>query len=278
MMKAVRQAWHDIRRGQNLGTYIAITTAFVFAVLKALEIASDALISGATLGLLGVLCASLLATRHQNADVARALARVNQERPLARRFLQPHCELAEITARFKASEEVWLWGTTLSTHIPALADDVKSALPKGLRLRVLMIEPGSAAMKMAAFRAADSSLPHDVESAEQELEGSLAANLSLLNSVAKRGDAGQLDYRPIDLLAPYVIYAFDPKGPNGALMVRLGTFRGPHDDRPTFWLSRTEDRRWFDHFVDQFEAVFAGAKIRTRSATPGEGSPGAVSS
>lgn len=266
-MKAVRRAWQDVRRGEHLGTYIAILAAGVFAVLRPLDLASDAAVNTATLALLGVLCASLLAARHHNAEVARSLAEIKQERPVAHRFLQPYCELAEITARFRTCDEVWLWGTTLSTHIPALADDIKSALPKGLRLRVLMIEPGSAAMKMAAFRAAESSLPHDVDSAEAELERSLSANLSLLNAVVTRASAGQVDYRTIDMLAPYVIYAFNPRSPDGVLMVRLGTFRGPHDDRPTFWLSRADDRRWFDHFVDQFEAVFAGAKVRTPSGT-----------
>ena len=94
-MKALPELGMTFARGENLGTYIAILAAAVFPVLTPLHLASDAL--AATLALLGVLCASLLASRHQNTEVARALAQIKHERPLAHRFLQPHCELADVT-------------------------------------------------------------------------------------------------------------------------------------------------------------------------------------
>ena len=259
MLAATKRAFDDMRKGRNVGVYIAIVGAFGLALGGLLDLASDDVVRAGTLGILGALCAAILALRHQSGELREALTDLEHGRTLADRFLRRDCELGEISALVRKSREVWMWGSTLATHVPGLADDIRSEIRRGLRLKVMVIRPSSSAIRLAAFRSSESSRDEAVSWEEQRLNKAVTANLETLSHLAGRGSGDQIEYRVIDFLAPYVVYAFDPTDRHGRLMVRVGNFRGSHDDRPTFWLTRADDQAWFDHFIGQFTAVWEEA-------------------
>ncbi|WBB78557.1 hypothetical protein O7606_20355 [Micromonospora sp. WMMD882] len=169
----------------------------------------------------------------------------------ANRFFAEQDDLIEISHLIQqAQDEVWLWGTTLSMHIPYLDYYIGQALARDVRVKVLLINPGGAAMSMLAFRAGPAW-------GRQRLRERLAINLGLLEQ--RREERDGLEIRLVDYLPPYTLYAYDPGLDDGSMELRLGSVGGKHDLRPTFRLIRKRDAEWFDYFYEQFTSVWNAA-------------------
>ncbi|MFK0256326.1 hypothetical protein [Streptomyces sp. NPDC090445] len=149
----------------------------------------------------------------------------------------------------EAETEVWLLGTTLGMHIPFLKEAIELSVADGVQFKVLLIERDGAAMTMAHLRAGPRA---DIE----EMRGSLDANLAILSRIARQ-EAGRIEVRVIDLLAPYTVYAYDPDGRSGRMDLRLGSFHGKHTLRPTFTVEAGRDRDWFVYFYKQFTSMWS---------------------
>lgn len=248
---AITRVLSELRHGQNVGAYCTIALALGLAVASLVGLDSRKTLSSLTLGILALVCAAILVNRHQNQQLLAALEGIKDERPLSKRFLAPDCNFGDILARARASREVWLWGTTLASHIPALLDEIIAETPSGPGLRVLLLRPTSDAVTMAAFRA------NDDPATASDLDDYLRTNLRALERRATAGRSTRsIECRATDYLAPYGIYGFDPESPHGEILVRVANFRGSQNQRPTFWLSRERDPEWYDHFVGQFLRVW----------------------
>jgi len=168
----------------------------------------------------------------------------------AARFFVERQDVNEIARRIAAAEqEVWLWGAVLAMYLPYLRSFLSKALARGVLVKVLLITPGGAAMTMAAFRSPDSGT--------DQLQEFLHNNLDSLNRLRTRYPG--LQVRLIDYLAPYTLYAYDPGLPEGRMDLRLGSFHGDFDLRPTFNVQRARDGDWFDYFYEQFTLVWNAA-------------------
>lgn len=219
-MKIVKDIWRDLRRGENVDLYPIIVISLTATVL------------------------SQLGVGNRDWTLSLLLAALSQ------RFLRREDSVEDAIRRIGAAREVWLWGTTLSVHLPAFEDAVRTGLARGLAVRVLLIRPRSPALAMAAFRAGP-------RVTEEDLEADLRRNLNRLQRLSA---AGHLECRVIDYLGPYVLYLFDPLSSHGHAIVRLANFRGSNDDRPTFELDPERDQLWFAYFRRQFEMVWDAAE------------------
>jgi hypothetical protein len=137
-----------------------------------------------------------------------------------------------------------------------------------LHVKVLLIKPGSHAVEMAAFRAPNYTTA--------QLDRDLAIGIETLKREAATRNRGKLEIRVIDYLAPYTLYGYDPVlpqniapdpgtldqwriNPAGHVEMRLTSFKGDHDYRPTFTLYGESDTGWYDHFCAEFNKVWAVA-------------------
>lgn len=178
----------------------------------------------------------------------------------ANRFFAEQDDLIEISHLIQqAQDEVWLWGTTLSMHIPYLDIYLGQALARDVWIKVLLINPGGAAMSMLAFRAGPAW-------GRRTLEERLAINLGLLDRRLAQGDG--LEVRLVDYLPPYTLYAYDPGLDDGSMELRLGSVGGRHELRPTFRLIRQRDGEWFDYFYEQFTSVWNAAEPYRHGKVP----------
>ncbi|MGY2033401.1 hypothetical protein [Nocardia gipuzkoensis] len=169
----------------------------------------------------------------------------------AAQFFVEEDQLNEITRLIQRCEdEVWLWGATLSRHIPYLESYIKDAVERDCRVKILLIKLEGAAMTMSGLRAG----PDGQSIPEQQAR--LKHNLRLLDDCAHPG----LEVRLVDYLAPYTLYAYDPGLGHGKMDLRLGSFHGQHELRPTFQLHRERDGDWFDYFYEQFTVVWKAAE------------------
>ncbi len=175
-------------------------------------------------------------------------------RPTAAPFFKMEYSIDDLKEAVRNSSRMYFWGTSFETHIPLLKGEITRGLRRGLQTRFLLIAPRSSAVKMAAFRANET---------EGHRDGNLRDSLAILSSLTVEDTAGHLECRVVDYLAPYTMYLIEPDQDSGYLLVRLSTFRPEEQDwmkRPTFILTRKDDRFWFDHFVNQFEVVWHNAE------------------
>ncbi|MEV4826850.1 hypothetical protein AB0K25_00760 [Micromonospora sp. NPDC049257] len=170
----------------------------------------------------------------------------------AYRFFAELDDVTEISHLIQqAEDEVWLWGTTLALLIPYIDTYLGQALDRDVRVKVLLINPGGAAMSMLAFRAGPTW-------GRQRLEERLSINLRMLEGRLAQGNG--LEVRLVDYLPPYTLYAYDPGLNDGSMELRLGSVGGRHELRPTFRLIRKRDGEWFDYFYEQFTSVWNAAE------------------
>ena len=57
------------------------------------------------------------------------------------------------------------------------------------------------------------------------------------------------------------MYIYDPHL-NGKMMVTLSTLEVSNDLRPTYYLTKEDDKEWFEFHVSQFEIAWNRAKNR----------------
>jgi hypothetical protein len=215
-VRILKHIWRDLRHGDNIDLYPVIVISLIATVLSLLGIASQKLILSLLLALVELLAIAMLVNRRQNEQLTRILVKLGDSTVLSQRFLRKEDRVDEVARRIRMAREVWLWGTTLSAHIPALEEVIRSNLESGLVSRVLLVQPHSSAVSMAAFRAG--------RMTDTDLDADLQRNLSRLLSMSS---AGRLEYRVIDYLGPYVLYIFDPSAGNGHAIIRLTNFRAP---------------------------------------------------
>lgn len=175
------------------------------------------------------------------------------ERASAAEFFVEEDQLNEIAKLIqRCTDEVWLWGATLSMHISYLEPYIREAVARDCRVKVLLITPDGAAMTMSGLRAGPDGL------AIPEQRARLESNLAVLDECSHPA----LEVRLVDYLAPYTLYAYDPGLAHGKMDLRLGSFHGQHELRPTFQLHRDRDGDWFDYFYEQFTVVWKVAEPR----------------
>lgn len=251
-MNYLRLIWQDITNGQNLDIYVTVIISVVIAILGVIGIVNDAVIFSAVLATLALLSTSLLVTRRDNDEIRNILANIKPSRSVADEFFSLEYELDELIQHIRNSRRIYIWGTTFTTHIPLLIDDLKQGLQTGLEIKFLLVKPESSAIKMAAFRGIDLD--------EQTLNSNLKRNLMTLANLSKATPPGKLEFRVVDYLAPYTMYFFDPKIPSGRVFAHMSTFRVSNNRfRPTFKLTRKDDNLWVEHFLSQFETVWEEA-------------------
>jgi hypothetical protein len=258
-MRFLRRAWDDIRSGQNLDIYITALLSLIVAILGVSGIVNQSVISAAVLAVLALLLSSLLVARYQNDKIQSVLSKLGRTQLSISQFMATGDDISEILQLLRKSQQAYFWGTTYSTHIPLLQQDLERCIASGLGARFLLVKPSSSALKMAAFRCKNLS--------ESDLNEDLMRNLKRLDRIESSNVAGKLEVKVIDYLAPYVMYIFDPHLPSGQIVMRLSTLHVPDTMRPIIKISRSQDLEWFNFYLQQFEIAWQAAESLTSSVT-----------
>jgi hypothetical protein len=252
-MRFLRRVWNDIRSGQNLDIYITASLSLIIAVFGVLGIANQSIISAAVLAVLALLLSSLLVARHQNDKIQAILSKLETIQSSASQFMTTGDDISDLLQLLRQSQQAYFWGTTLTTHIPLLHQDLERGLTLGLETKFLLVKPSSSALRMAAFRAKDLS--------ESDLNDDLIRNLKRLDTIARSNSTGKLEIKVIDYLAPYVMYIFDPHLSSGQIIMRLSTLRVPDATRPIIKITRSKDLEWFNFHLQQFETAWQAGEV-----------------
>jgi hypothetical protein len=269
-IKQVRdQVLADVRARKNLELYFLMPVAAVAAVGGAVGWAKQEFVLAVTLALLAVLGVSLLKINHNVDTLQDVTAELKSPPSPASLLFRKQDDIEDIKRSIRASRDIWLWGSALTQHIGFLAGTIGESMESNdLHVKVLLIKPSSSAVEMAAFRAPNYTTA--------QLEIDLAAGIDKLKREASARDRGNLQIRVVDYLAPYTLYGYDPvlprnfepnpgtpgtwePNPAGHAEMRLTSFKGDHDYRPTFTLYGERDHGWYSHFCTEFTKVWAVA-------------------
>jgi len=263
---------------QGLDSFVVIVTAIGLGIAAAIGAKLDSYLPAVTLALLALISSSLVRIHFRMASIDRASA-VPSGILESRRM-----KFDDILNRVDRSSEVWMWGAILTRHIPLLENAFKQGSTRGLKSKILLIQPNSSAIGMLAFRAvrphgsadAQAGVPYvaELHRKAQHLNERLENHIGMLESIKQSPSAASLEYRTIDYLSPYVIFAFDPYFPQGTLVVCLAFHAGEADLQPTLWLGKEKDGYWFEYFMRQFEYCWqAAGSISSEGGWSSAGTP-----
>ncbi len=247
----------SLRQGKDLDLIVLVVVAVTVAVLGSVGKASDPLINSVMLALLALLGVSLLNFRYQVERFSSLVGNADSSDAVAKWFFKKDQPFDAVVDRVKKSKSVWLWGAALQAHIPHLVEIIRERLPEGLHIKVLLVEPGSAALEMNAFRGNATTLA--------DMNNELMVNINKLRTLAASAAPGSLEVRVVNYLPPYTLYAYNVEmqsgalSPDGEIEVRVSTFRGSHWDRPSFSLTRKGGGEWYVHFCEEFQKVWGAA-------------------
>lgn len=235
----------------SLDLYVTLVAAAIFGVLGLGGKASQEIITSGVLAVLALVAFSLLRIRSQSERINESLAEL-RARPSAERFFAEVDDGDEIKEMISSSREVWLHGWTLELHLVSYAREIRRAVAGGLHIKILVIEPNSTAMTVAASEAENRGAG--------ELSSNLEGNLRRLVAPPSGTVSGRLEIRTLTHIPHYTVIASDPSMDQGKIIMRIATFQADHWQRPTFTVTQQSDGSWYEFFKTQFEKKWESAR------------------
>jgi hypothetical protein len=252
---------------------ILLTIGFAAYIIYRQEIAqiavsTDELLT-AILGVLALLATSEIVERYRHLNsidraVHRSLAFLESrltERPSAIAFFEKQPNLDPFV---QGAKQIDLCGVTLTTTINRQFGNLREQLQAGAQVRILLIDPESAALKMSSAR---STSPDDTEYYRVRLDATIREIeylfkswdefKALHNSVPK---TGSLAVRLMSYAPSFGILSFDANHQNGVAIVEMYPHKFGYKSPPTFELTPQRDGNWYKYFVDQFDEMWGAAR------------------
>jgi hypothetical protein len=261
-MNSLKRAWQEIISGRNLDIYITALSALLITFLGMFQIVNETTILSAILATLAIISINLLKNRRSNDQLNDSILRLEQSQGAGKSVLKQNFERSVLKPLINdQSKELIFWAVNSTTTLSLLKDNIEAGLCRGLNVKLIFVEPGSAALQMHAFR--------NRHQDAAEVNAVLQTNLSRLVALAKRVTTGNIEIRVVNYLPPFTLIAVDPDLPTGKMFVRLLTFRVPDDSRPYMELDSKNNKEWFKFFVEQFNLVWeASTPFRIEAIQP----------
>ncbi len=252
---------------------ILLTIGFAAFIIYRQEIAQFSLSTDdlltAILGILALLATSEIVERYRKLSsiektAARSLALLESrlaEHPSAIAFFRKHTNLDHI---LQGAHQIDLCGVTLTSTLNKQFGSLRERLEAGAKIRILIIDPDSAAIQMSAARSIsgddtdyyrvrlDATL-RDITYLQKMLEGFRAA-------AGNAQKAGELSVRLVPYAPSFSMLSFDAHQDNGVIFVEIYPHKMAHRLPPTFDLLPDRDGIWYTYFLDQFEEMWNAAR------------------
>lgn len=258
MSRPISRILADLRNGQNIDVYIAVSLSLVIAVLSVLGVVRVEIIQAATLATLSVFAVSVLVNRVQAAKLessTKALADVVQETLQGRvsvdQFLTTR--LIGLDEALSNATDIRLSGVTLTRFLLDHRADLRVRLDQGATVRAIIVDPQGSGVEQAGLRC--------VEASTNYFEPRLDLAIGMLRELADKTSRGILQLRGVPYLPAFSLTIVDPEKPGGRIYVEQYHHRtsAPH---PTLCLlyERDNNGRFYRFFLDQFEILWQSAR------------------
>ena len=260
IIRIARGVWRDIRRGENIGFYLTVLAAITITVLKLLgSERAQQWVGPLTLGVLGLLATSLLATRHR----LDKLLEMTLRRP-GNSYLEDDDVRADIKSAFEEASELWLIGIhmsgTLSKYVPVL----QKKLDQGAKIRIMIGDPSPQAScwRVAAKRYRP---PRDANDLRAEIRTAVKRFYPLLETASAKQSKirDRLVIKTIDYPLEYRAFMLDPHTDRSIIFVKRYAFQteGEIEGPTPNMVYRPSDERWHQFMKSEIEAFWNAGEV-----------------
>jgi hypothetical protein len=238
----VRRASARVISDESLDLYILACTAFIFSVFGVAGISSPADLASVILALLAVLALSQVRSRQH----VSAIARAQRADPLS---LFADAFPADLVERRAAASDLLLIGRTMSRTIQGSSrEDMRHALERGARIRVLLLDPSNDELLT------QTTAKHQAALSPQRLRSRILGTLDELISLRDTTN-GELEIRVASFAPTAGINAIDSKTQNGLLVIQHYEHRPAQEAAPIIRILG-KDGFWFHHFLAEAERMW----------------------
>lgn len=252
---------------------ILLTIGFAGFIIYRQEIAQTAVSTDdlltAILGVLALLATSEIVERYRRLNsieraVNRSLAFLESrlaDRPSAIAFFNKHPSLDQY---IQSANQIDLCGVTLTATVNKQFGNLRERLQAGAKIRILVVDPDSVALKMSAER---STSPDDTDYYRVRLDATLREIEYLFKSWEEfkairdsPSRTGGLSVRLLSYAPSFGILSFDANRDNGIALVEIYPHKFGFKSPPTFDLTPQRDGNWYKYFVDQFDEMWNASR------------------
>jgi hypothetical protein len=227
---------------ESFDLYILASTAFIFSVFGVAGISSAADLASVILALLAALALSQVRSRQQ----VTAIVRAQRADPLS---IFADVFPADLIERRAAAADLLLIGRTMSRTIQGSSrEDMRHALERGARIRVLLLDPSND--ELLALTAGKRQAALSLQRLKSRILGTLEELMSLRDTTG-----GQLEIRVASFALTASINAIDSKTQNGLLVIQHYEHRPSQEAAPIIQILG-KDGFWFHHFLEEAERIW----------------------
>lgn len=244
-MKRIESMLRDIQRGENVELYVTLIAAIVLSVLTVIGVTPAEWIAPLTLVVLAALAYSMLGNRYQ---IERAYEQITET---TEGVLLQKWPGEELKRDVEKATNLLIIGISLQRTIRANYALLERKLKAGGMVRILLVEPDGAAIKMATDRVYSGPSLARTQADTQ-------ASLNILINLGTETSGG-LEMRLLDYLLPFGGFVKDSNTARGVLYLKHFTFKMPSEDIPRI-IMHPQDGYWYDFYSQQAEVFWSNAK------------------
>jgi hypothetical protein len=242
-------------RLRQLDLVATIASSIAVGVLGAFDVVGPAVVSGATLGVLGLLAIGSLHGRSALAgltDSVRQFGRHIGDHAAADRLLNPSAAGMDLDLR--SARDIRIVGVTLARTLRNHYAVLQQRLEAGATVRIALITPQEDTLAEAARRSTVAGRP-------EIFEHRLLPTLDLLDALADGAATGpgRLEVRLLDFVPAFGLVAVDPETPDGQARVDIYSHRCGTPE-PALPLRADRDVRLCAHFLAEFDSIWTAGQ------------------
>lgn len=255
-MRTLKRIWKDIRRFENLDSYITIVVAISLAILNLIGVPVSTSIASLTLAVLGLFAFTNLINRHRIDELYESFNRS------ASNFFMEEFP-SEVRSNFESATEIWLIGVSLHRAVTFNYEKIESKIRQGHKFKVMLVHPEGPGIEMAMSR----NYPRRREVAPKSSQ--IRTILQLLCDLQKIAPE-RLEVRTIQNPLSYGVLATNPDTASGVLYLEHYTFGISTESLPRF-VMRASDGNWYDFFKREIRAMWDyGVVWQGETSSPSE--------
>lgn len=248
MKTQLQDIWNDIRKGQNVDIYLTVVVCGVLIILDIFDIVSQPIVLSGILAVLILVAVGTLANRQVNERIRDALD--NLKSSPARNFFSEWDE-TNFRQRLPTARDVSLLAVCNSQFVNSNVKGFSDFLARGGKLRCILVEPQSDAMKMVMQREVGAGKQPSFLSTQVELA------LQVFHELAENApNLDQVQVKLINHIPAVILTIVDGEADDGIMFVTLTGFGIPWTSRPSFTLHKQPDEKWFMFYYNSFNNIW----------------------
>ncbi len=259
----MKEFFQEIAKNKGIVLAILGVIVLIFGAASGIQIGQNSLsinpvyqttimLVGGFLILLGVILTVL-----ENVTTSRAQISLGRktESGFLKKLDEFYGESVTIKKELAEATQIDLMGYSLISFLLAYSDAIVQAVLKGAKVRMIVINPNSKVIEVMRDLSPKNSIQNDIQ-----------RSLHSASSITNKGKGslkGGIEVRLIDWIPSCSLIITDPEKESGVIRIGVNTphYTSSSDKRAHMVLSPKKEKYWFDVYTEEFELLWAEAKL-----------------